>query len=446
MIMRILVLFFTVATIVLSVWSLIGSYKYKSYLTNNYLLSFQLLNLNLTAIFEQGLSNTKRDVIEVAALEQKLFARDAEVLEPTRTIEARAIDIASLLTNANYASAAEAIAAGQTSGLAALASELAVSTDAVAAALATASTADIASDLQDFLLTASVPSSIATLAAELTGDLSSVLESVVENLNASDIGLADMYNLGFWGYCKGSLDGSIEELTELGSFGKQFSNSNVNYTYCLPPKVGYKFDPLTVLKAEILEQVNAYANGLSLATGGLTDELAAELVAVVLSLTYSDLGLPGDLQNDLTLLHNLQVAGFSLILAGACLAFISFVFQMIGLCCSPESTILSCCNFLVLFIVFIVVLVGSALTTGAFVYVRKEVNNAILEYGAKAYLLVQFYAFSWSAAAAALIIVVLSFLGYCCGCFHSGRYARGKYRQRYANDNSNYDMVYDHKY
>lgn len=420
MFFRLLVLFFTVATIVLSAWSLVGSYKNESYLTNNYLLSFQLSNLNLSAIFELT-TNAKRDYIEPQFEVALPHITAAPASKPTPTSPAleKRLDLASLASK--YASELEGSGSGV---VASLASQYGVATSDVANALSTAGTDAIASKVEAVLATASIPDSIASLASQYTGDVSSLLTDIAGSLNSSELGLSDMYSVGFYGYCKGSLDGEVEEIADLGTLGKQFRNNNVNYTYCSSPKVGYKLDPLELLKHEITEQIENYVNGLSSLTAGLTDSIAAELLAAVSSISYENLGLPGNLKKDLTLLHSLTIAGFALILSGACLAFISLIFQVFGLCCSPENAFLSCCNFILMFFVALVVVIGSALTTGAYLYVRRVVNNNLDEYGVKSYLSVQFYAFSWCAAVSALLFVIFCIIGYCCGCFHSDRRRR----------------------
>ncbi|OBA22593.1 hypothetical protein METBIDRAFT_39535, partial [Metschnikowia bicuspidata var. bicuspidata NRRL YB-4993] len=357
MFFRILVLFFTTATIVLLAWSLVGCYKNESYLTNNYLISLQVSNLNLSTLFEDTSFFSKRD---------------------------------------SLISEAQAVAA-----------------------------------------TASIPDSIATLVSEISGDFSSALNDIIASASPSDLGLSDMYSVGFYGYCKGELTGNVTDYSsELGELGKQFRNDNVNYTYCSAPEFGYKLDPLALIKHEMMEQIQNYGDGLATLSPGLSDLFISELLTVASSLTYENLGLPGNLKQDLGMLNSVTIAGFSLIFAGACLSFVSFAFQMVGLCCSPGNMCLSLCNFLLMFLVALIVIIGSGLTTGVFLYVRNTVNQDLDDFGVKTYLSQQFYAFAWSAAVSALMFVVLSIIGYCCGCFHP--------RHRKPN-RSEPEVWYDHK-
>ncbi|KAF7999908.1 hypothetical protein HF325_005757 [Metschnikowia pulcherrima] len=433
MFFRLLVMFFTIATIVLLAWSLVGSYKNESYLTNNYLISFQLSNLNLSTIFANTDILSKRELQDTDISHE---LQELEILEPTKTLKGRDIDLSSLTAVTGYTSLAGDIIGGSgNSAIASVASQYGVSTSALANALSTADTNSLLSEAQAFASTASIPDSVATLLSEITGDLSSVLDNIIANASPSDLGLSDMYAIGFYGYCKGELNGDVESIGDLGELGKQFRNNNVNYTYCSPPEFGYKLDPLALIKHEMLGQIQNYGNGLSNLTGGLTDSFISELLAVTSSLTYDNLGLPGNLKQDLGLLHKVTIAGFSLLFAGACLAFVSFVFQCVGICCSPENSFLSCCNFLLMFFVVLIVVIGAALTTGVFLYVRKIVNQNLDSFGVKTYLSQQFYAFAWCAGVSALLFIVFSIIGYCCGCFHPRKRARRREPE----------MRYDHK-
>lgn len=454
MFFRAVVLFFTVATLILSVWAVIGSYKNESYLTDNYLLSFQLSNLNLSTIFEDAL--TKRDFaldlqpvqlpfeplpLQPVSVQSLVVPLQTDILQsqitsapatPTEREEQEKRDLLSAIGSLTSL----VNGAVDNSAVASLLSANSITN--IASAVATADLSSALAELADIATGVSIPDSIATLAAAYAGDIDSLIEEIVDEANVTDLGLADMYSVGFWGYCRGSLSGLQDEWVEqLGLFGKQFSNKNVNWTYCSLPEVGYRFDPLTLMKHEILALLSDKFAALSSTTAGLSDALSAKLLALVADLTYDDLGLPGDLQNKLTLLQNLTVAAFALILAGAVLAFISLVFQLVGFCCSPDNMCLSCLNFMFMLFTFIVVLVGSALSTGAYIYVRRVVNDEVELYGVRSYLSVQYYAFSWSAVAASLLLVVFAFLGYCCGCFHSGQ-------RRYRPVEP--AMRYDHKY
>ncbi|WPK26512.1 hypothetical protein PUMCH_003867 [Australozyma saopauloensis] len=427
MFFRFLVLFFTIATIVLSSWALVGSWKNEPYLTNNYLLSFQLSNLNVSALLKDAVDqNMRRDFVPVEIQDVDFKPTPTSPIAPAITDAAAQIEkkdlgqLTSLLASVTTLAPSQLLS--RATELASLTSQLSIQTSDLPNLIQSADPTKIVSELQQIASSLSLPPSLATLAAGFNGDTEDLINRIAANTNASQLGLADMYNIGFWGYCKGDIHGIREQIPELGSFGTQFSNKDVNYTYCTPPKVGYTFDPLQVLKTDIIDHIQQTAQ--ETASGPLasiTNALAAQVVGLVNLITYETIGLPGDLQNAIPLLGRLTNAGFALILAGAALAFISLIFQLVGMCCSPDNLFLSCCNFFVMVLTLIVVTVGSGLTTGVFIYVRRILNDEIKKYGVKPYLSVQMYAFSWSAVVAALCLVVFSILGYCCGCFKSDR-------------------------
>lgn len=415
MFFRLIVLFFAIATLMLSVWALIGSYKNVSYVTDNYLIGFQLTGLNMSAILHT-LGFAKRDVIDVVI----------EAPTPTTNPYVTQLPQKRLVDASQWASIASA-----NSGV------LAALTNANTATTGPAPT-KILSEIAAFASTASVVDAVVTLAADLAADPDLVVKEIISDLNHLDLGLSDFYSVGFWGYCKGNVGSNVTWLDNLGQFGKAFNNRNVNFTYCSPAKAGFRFDPLEVLKHEMENAITGTIEGSGVLPAILTDTEKAELLVLVSSITYDDLGLPGDLHSNMSTLNSVTVAAFALILAGAVLAFISIVFQVLGVVISQNHTILSVLNFSLMVIVFLVVLVGSAMSTGVYMYVRGQVNDNIDDFGVKSFLSVQFYAFLWSSVAAALLMCVLSFLGYCCGCFHSGK-------RRYRNARHEPAMAYDHK-
>lgn len=427
MFFRFMVLFFTVATIVLSAWSLVGSWKNEAYLTNNYLLSFQLSNVNISALINEAVQH-KRD-INVAPLPRLAPTPTTFAPMTTQFVERRdkmkrvdASDLG-LLT-----AALGSLTTLQPSQLLSKASEFALLTSGISVPTNLASLTSgldplkIVSEAQQIASTLKLPPSLATLAANFNGNTNDLLTAIAKNTNASQLGLADMYSVGYWGYCRGSINGIKEQIPELGSFGTQFSNKNVNYTYCTPPKLNYMFDPLEVFKSELKELILRLYSEIS--TGplqSLAQNFVHELLALVNSVTYTSIGLPGDLQQALPLLGNLTKAGFWCILVGGALALVSFVFQCVGMCCSPDNKCLSCLNFFLMLLSFIAVTLGSGFTTGVFIFVRKTLNNEVEKYGIMSYLSVQYYAFAWSAVVASFCLVVFSIIGYCCGCFKSDR-------------------------
>lgn len=277
---------------------------------------------------------------------------------------------------------------------------------------------------------------------DYTGDtygeaFASTVAQFLETLSYNDLGLADVYSISFWGYCRGTAADQTTYDSELGELTFSFDNKNVNYTYCSKPKIGYKFDPYTVLKHEIANAVDGAVDGSGVLS---TTATVGQLYTISNYLEQSGLQLPGDLDKKLTLLNNLTRSAGALILAAAVLSFVAVIAQVLGCFLDPDSCCLAFLTFLYQVAISIILIVGGALVTYTYMYVRKQVNNNIDEYGVKAFLSINFYAFVWSAWVASVLVVLFSLLGHCCGLFGTGR---RKFRRVAAGGDS--EMGYDHR-
>lgn len=329
---RFLLIIFSFAAAILSVFALIGSYKNESYLTNIYLIDVHLSGLKLSKLFDAN--NFKRELPPLV--------NEALLLEDRATT-------------------------------------------------------DVSSS-----------------------DITAIIDSIVDNLNYQDLGLADVYSISFWGYCRGTATND-KIANPLKKVTTDFDNSKINFTYCSKPTPGYKFDPLTVLKHEINDTINDTVDGSDVVSTAISSTVKLQLNQLVDNLNYDNLNLPGNLNKDLTLLNNVTRAAFALTLIGVVLSFLSVIVQLLGCFMSPDNCCLSFLNFIFEALTFIILLIGAALSTGAYIYVRKEVNNATSDYGVKTFLSIQYYAFAWSGAVAALLVVIFNLLGHCCGLFGTNR-------------------------
>ncbi|KAK6205635.1 actin cortical patch SUR7/pH-response regulator pali [Scheffersomyces amazonensis] len=337
-IFRFVLIIFSLACTVLSIFALTGSYANKSYLTNTYLLNFHLTHANLSAIIDtSGIS--KRDL--------------------------------------SY------------------------------------SASDIGNVLQD-----------ATVTPGQIQQIQTTINNIVSTFTYSELGLADVYQIGYWGYCKGYV---LKEETYSGSGAvgnvlKSFDNSQVNYTWCSSPTPAFAFDPLEIFKTEIGNKINNTIQGANpFGFVVLNQEASSSLQVLLDNINWDTLNLPGDLKKDLSLLQNLTKASFGIILAVAVLSFVSVLLQFLGCCFSPDNCCLSFLNFIYEFIIFILAIISAAFATGVYYYVRREVNNNTVQYGIKSFLSINFYAFLWAAVVAALLVVIFNLLGHCCGLFGTGR-------------------------
>lgn len=271
------------------------------------------------------------------------------------------------------------------------------------------------------------------LSSTLDG-VQSAIDGIIDSLTYKDLGLAEVYSISLWGYCKGEVSG--EAKTKNG-----FDNSKINFKWCSKPKPAYFFDPLTILKHELNNTINDRITGPG--EGSLVETAVKKQLQVLLdNVSYESLNLPGSLYKDLKLLNRLTTAAFVLILICAVLAVIAVVIQLLGCCVSPENCCLSFLNFFFQTIVFLTGVIGAGIATGAYMFVRQEINKKTSDVGVKSYLSIAFYALIWSAVVAAFLVLVFCLLGHCCGCCFG---KKKKYEPVGPPVPEKDDMGYDHK-
>lgn len=398
MFFRFLLLFLSTAVVVLSTWAFVGSYKNADYVTSNYLMTVQVTNLNLSALLNAQGSLSKRTSVEILEAYSRLSpsksvsdSPDVAQRDLADSATSLFLQLASIVPEVGGASSIQLIAA---SGISAIATNT-----------------DIANDIASLTSGLSVPSSVESLAAELLSEgPDAIIQQVVKNFNATELGFGDMYSVSYWGYCRGDITTKRYEFLEhLGEFGVQFDNSHVDWEYCNTGKPVYYFDVVSIIRQEVLRVLEKQLSDSAVG------DLSAILLSFVLVLGEDSIELPGDLKSMLKLLHNLTIASFAFVLAGICITFLSIVVQLIQI--GVASAFLHCIQMVLMLLLPLCVLLGSAFATGVFIFVRSVVNDNVKQFGLESFLSVQFYAFSWSAVAAAFLLLIVNILGYCCGSF-----------------------------
>ena len=399
----------------LSIFGLTGAYANKSFLTNTYLLNMNLSNLDLKEILKVD-AFPKRDLDMVSGLAQ------IDISEPVvkRDLESR-------LQNINTASIAAAIASDRSARETALRTKRPEIPTAVPTALASILATAVPTALPSAIPTA-IASAIAGLPFTIPSDggnilntVQDVISDIINNFSYEQLGLADVYIISYWGYCRGA---STTERTfdpKLKKYLKPFDSNKVNITWCSPPKPAFAFDPLKLIKTELNNTINDKIESLHGNSTIVTAIMKTELKILLNHLSYENLGLPEGIELKLTLLNNVTKASFVLLIMVCAFGFISLVIQLLAFCFSPSSCCLSFLNFLFQSLIFILALLAATLITGAYMYVRQKVNDETKSFGAKTFLSINLYAFIWSGVVAALLVVVLSLLGHCCGFFGTGR-------------------------
>ncbi|KAG2734174.1 hypothetical protein G9P44_002180 [Scheffersomyces stipitis] len=255
------------------------------------------------------------------------------------------------------------------------------------------------------------------------GDISGAESSIIQTIDAAipdisyrELGLPDVYSFSYWGYCRGYIIGDIT-----ASNNHPFDNNKVNYTWCSPAQVGFQLKPIDLFKTELNNTLNNRVNGLPAGIQTAASTYSNQLQLLLNSIGDDNLQLPGNLNENIDRLNTVTVVSFGFLLTACVLSAISVIIQLLAFFFSPNSCCLTFLNFLFQVLVLIVVLVASATATGVFFFVRGQINDHTNEFGMKSFLSINFYAFAWSAAAAALLVVLFGLLGHCCGLFGTGR-------------------------
>lgn len=153
----------------------------------------------------------------------------------------------------------------------------------------------------------------------------------------------------------------------------------------------------------------------------LTTEEKSQLKVLANHLNYENLNLPNSLQKDIDNLQRITFALMVMIFIVAVFGFVTIVTQLLGMCMSPHACWTSFLNCLFQIFIFLFALVTAGLVTGAYIYVRRQVNKATDQFGIRAFLSINFYAFIWSTVASSLLVVIFGILGNCCGFFGTRR-------------------------
>lgn len=396
MFFRFLLLTLSTAVVVLSTWALVGSYKNADYLTSNYLMTVQVTNLNISALLNGRGSVSKRSSVEIL----EAYSR----LSPSKTVSE-----SPNVAQRDLADSATSLFLQLASIVPAEESSLQLIVASGVSAIAT--NTDIANGIASLTSGFSVPTSVESLAAGLLSQgPEAIFQQVVNNFNATELGFGDMYSISYWGYCRGDISHKRYGFLEhLGEFGVQFDNSHIDWEYCNTGKPVYYFDIVSIIRLEVFRVLETQISDSALG------DLAAILLAFVLVLAEDSIELPGNLKSLLQLLHNLTTASFAFVVAGIGITFISIVVQLFQI--RFASSWLHCIQVVAVILLPLCVLLGSAFATAVFIFVRKVVNDHVEQFGLQTFLSVQFYAFSWSAVAAALLLLIVNILGYCCGSF-----------------------------
>lgn len=429
---RAFLIFLGIALTVLLAWAITGSWKNERYLTDTYLLSLDLTNLNLQKIFDQVVDKRDLEAVYAPKLLPLYHTPDLAGLVPSTTHRHDAatitaspalnkrIDLAGILSTAT-------LALGQLLDIS-IPSDL-PSTVPTAVPLGVTIPTAIPSEYASYipsgiptdlvpLLLADALSILANPSASIDTILSNIVSSIVSKLSPQQLGLAQIYTISFWGYCRGSRTNgtTYDANSDFANTFRLFEGRKLNMTWCSPPKAAYALDPAALIKNEIGNLLNGYQPDGRL-PAQVNDIIKAQLQIVQNSINNTDIHLPQDLQNYIGLLNRVTKAAFALMLAGCCLSTIAVILQLLGFCINPRG---GCClsffHFLYQLLMVVTTVVGCGLATGVYIFVRSVLNKEVDSYGIKTSLLINFYAFAWLGAVAAIIFFLVEIIGLICMC------------------------------
>ncbi|RCK58041.1 SUR7 family protein pun1 [Candida viswanathii] len=479
---RVILIILSLIVAILEIFAITGSYQNENYLTDTYLINFHLDNLNLGALIDYS-QISKRQAIEDQSVQPQVNYFDTAKKRAPRVPSKREAQESGwyyVPGTQNTQSAGESGAgttaagmatttvSGGSSSTAAMSAEdstsigrwwsqasgSAVSDAASSAAagastrgsatatIATGSTSGGASPATNVHNT--VETSLASQATDGSdtsgGYYTTVAEAVrdlLNNVSPQQLGMAQVYSVGYWGYCRGYVESS-------GDNNKTFDNSHVVYTWCSKAKANFFFNPVTIFKDEMNNTVNGVGiDGQSTYITELTYTQRSQLQVLIENLNEDDVNLPGNLDKNLQTLHNLTSASFGLLFSVAILSFVSVIIQFFAFCFSPEKCCLSFLNFLFQAAISLLAIVGAGIATGTYQYVRSQVNDNTDTYGIKSFLSTNFNAFIWSAAVASMLVVFFNLLGHCCGLFgHRKHYRTIRHEEEHHHHDHHHDKEF----
>ena len=222
---------------------------------------------------------------------------------------------------------------------------------------------NVLNDLYFFKLDLSSVTTKTISGLDQTGISSTLIDEAVRAA-LSELGIADFYTAGLWGYCEGSID----------------SSNATNVTACSTPEAMWWMDVQKILDDSINN-------------------------------TSVNITLPSDLTAYNGTIKTASNAMFILYIIAICVLFIAFFAG----CFAFHSRGASCCAALITLVGLIASLLSSGIATGMYIAIRNIVNDNASEYGLVASTNHTMLGLTWGATAAALCAFVGWILTICYG-------------------------------
>ncbi|RLV94916.1 Pre-mRNA-processing factor 19 [Spathaspora sp. JA1] len=250
---RVILIFLSLAVTLLSIFALVGSTANKPYLTETFLIKFQLNQLNLKQVINVN-QFSKRDWTQPAA---------------TTTYD---------------------------SGL-----------------WVTPTPQPAVNNGQPNPAPAQAPVPGSTTPSGYYTSVPAAINDLFTRLTPAQLGIADVYSVGFWGYCRGEIINPSPTYSTTGQLIESKDSAKTNFTWCSKPKPGFFFNPVTVLIEEMTRAINGeVVDSESLPISQLTTQSRSEMKVLIDNINKDYFTLPGDLQKKITQFQQLTKAAFAL--------------------------------------------------------------------------------------------------------------------------------------
>lgn len=215
----------------------------------------------------------------------------------------------------------------------------------------------------------------------------SQLYSGANGADLSQLGFAEAYIFGMYGYCRGT---SVD--TSTANTAAAWENINFKAQQCTSSSISYAFDPVSFFVNEINEH-----NTLGI------------------SITSTDITLPGGLSTYVNISKALSHVIVACSIAAICLLALAGLFQLFCWFIGATAII-----SLLQTLAFISAAISTGAATGAYKYIESQINDNVGDFGIRARLSKNYLVLAWLGTGICLLTLLVMLITRCC-CFSRRR-------------------------
>lgn len=210
-------------------------------------------------------------------------------------------------------------------------------------------------------------------------DVSSIY-SGAESFTASELGFADAYIFGMYGYCRGTQGDTTT------SKDKIWQNIHFKSSSCTDSSITYEFDPVTF----VVDEINKH-NSLNI------------------SITSDDITLPGKLGKYVKVADHLSQVIYICSIIAICLSIVAILCEIICWCILSTALV----SFFQT-LSFFAAIISSGCATGAYKYIESEFNKHDSTFGISAKLSRNYLVLTWVGTGMSLVTIFVIMFTRCC--------------------------------